>query len=88
MPGYRGLRDTVADVATLRVKLASHRAFQSFPQPKPGSDEFYIAGKAVLVDEQAARVEILRDAKHMAEASEIAFELWRHLLGRTIVYIP
>ena len=27
-------------------------ALQSFPQPKPGSDEFYITGKAVLVDDQ------------------------------------
>ena len=51
-------------------------ALQSFPQPKPGSDEFYIAGTAVLVDDPKARAEILRDAKHMADASEIAFELW------------
>ncbi len=51
-------------------------ALQIFPQPKPGSDEFYIAGTAVLVDDQAARANILRDAKHMADASEIAFELW------------
>ena len=51
-------------------------ALQTFPQPKPGSDEFYIAGKAVLVDDQAARTDILRDAKHMADASETAFELW------------
>src|SRR2546428_5799844 len=51
-------------------------ALQTFPQPKPGSDEFYIAGKSVLVDDQAARANILRDAKHMADASETAFELW------------
>ncbi len=51
-------------------------ALQTFPQPKPGSDEFYIAGKAALVDDQSARADILRDAKHMADASEIAFELW------------
>src|SRR5438034_749036 len=51
-------------------------ALQTFPQPKPGSDEFYIAGKAVLVDDQAACANILRDAKHMADASETAFELW------------
>ena len=30
-------------------------ALQSFPQPKAGSDEFYISGKADLVDDQAAR---------------------------------
>jgi hypothetical protein len=51
-------------------------ALQTFPQPKPGSDEFYIAGKAVGVDDPAIRAAILRDAKHMADASEIAFELW------------
>jgi hypothetical protein len=64
-------------------------ALQSFPQPKPGSDEFYIAGTAVLVDDPAARADILRDAKHMADASETAFELsiervmhttWEHVL--------
>jgi hypothetical protein len=51
-------------------------ALQTFPQPKPGSDEFYVAGKAVGVDDPAIRAAILRDAKHMADASEIAFELW------------
>jgi hypothetical protein len=51
-------------------------ALQSFPEPKPGSDEFYLTGHAVLVEDQAARADILRDAKHMAEASETAFELW------------
>ena len=51
-------------------------ALQTFPQPKPGSDEFSIAGGAVLVDDSAARAEILRDARHMADASEIVFELW------------
>ena len=64
-------------------------ALQTFPQPKPGSDEFYIAGKAVLLDDPAACAEVLRDAKHMAAASEIAFELridrvmhtrWEHVL--------
>ena len=51
-------------------------ALQSFPQPKAGSDEFSIAGKAVLVEDSAVRAEILRDAQHMADASETAFELW------------
>jgi len=51
-------------------------ALQTFPQPKPGSDEFSIAGKAVGVDDAAVRAAILRDAKHVADASEIAFELW------------
>jgi Pyridoxamine 5'-phosphate oxidase len=51
-------------------------ALQTFPQPKPGSDEFYVAGKAILVDDPAAREAIFRDAKHMWDPSEIAFELW------------
>ena len=51
-------------------------ALQTFPQPKPGSDEFSIAGKAVGVDDPAVHAAISRDAKHMADASEIAFELW------------
>ena len=51
-------------------------ALQSFPQPKAGSDEFYISGKAGLVDDQAARAAVLRDARHMADAAEIGFELW------------
>ncbi len=51
-------------------------ALQSFPQPKPGSDEFYVAGKAVLVDDARARADVLRDAEHMADASETTFELW------------
>jgi hypothetical protein len=64
-------------------------ALQTFPQPKPGSDEFYVAGKAVLVDDAPTRSAIIRDAKHMADASEIAFELrvdrvmhtrWEHVL--------
>jgi hypothetical protein len=51
-------------------------ALQTFPQPKPGSDEFYLAGEAMLVEDTARRAAILRDAKHMADASETAFELW------------
>jgi hypothetical protein len=51
-------------------------ALQTFPQPKPGSDEFYVTGKALLVDDAATRARVLREAKHMADASEITFELW------------
>lgn len=50
-------------------------ALQTFPQPKPGSDEFYAAGIAVSVDDPATRAAILGDAKHMADASETVFEL-------------
>lgn len=64
-------------------------ALQTFPQPKPGSDEFYLAGAAAPVTDGPGRAAILRDAKHMADASEIAFELridralhtrWEHVL--------
>ena len=64
-------------------------ALQTFPQPKLGSDEFYLAGRARLVEEATTRAAVLRDAKHMADASETAFELlidrvmhtrWEHVL--------
>jgi len=51
-------------------------ALQTFPQPKPGSDEFYVAGRARLIDDPTARAAVLRDARHMADASETLFELW------------
>src|SRR5215510_2147505 len=50
-------------------------ALQAFPQPKPGSDEFYVCGKALLVADAATRASVLRDAKHMADPSETVFEL-------------
>jgi len=50
-------------------------ALQAFPQPKPGSDEFYVAGTARLVEDAATRAAVLRDATHMADPSETVFEL-------------
>jgi hypothetical protein len=50
-------------------------ALQTFPQPKAGSDEFYLAGRAVRVDDVGRRAAVLRDARHQADASEIVFEL-------------
>ena len=64
-------------------------ALQTFPQPKAGSDEFYVAGRAHVVEDGATRAAIFRDAKHMADAAEIPFELmlervmhtrWEHVL--------
>jgi pyridoxamine 5'-phosphate oxidase-like protein len=64
-------------------------ALQTFPQPRPGSDEFYITGRALVVDDPATRSAVFRDAKHMANALETAFELsidrvmhtrWEHVL--------
>jgi hypothetical protein len=51
-------------------------ALQTFPQPRAGSDEFYVAGQASLVEDPAVRAAVVRDARHMADASEVAFELW------------
>jgi hypothetical protein len=50
-------------------------ALQTFPQPKPGSDEFYLAGRARLVEDRALHAAILGDAAHMADAAETPFEL-------------
>lgn len=50
-------------------------ALQSFPQHRPGSDEFYVAGRARRVDDAAIRAAVLEAARHMADASEIVFEL-------------
>jgi len=50
-------------------------ALQTFPQPKPGSDEFYLAGTALIVADAATRAGVLAEAKHQADPSEIAFEL-------------
>jgi hypothetical protein len=50
-------------------------ALQTFPQPKAGSDEFYVTGRARLTEDEGARAAILRDARHMADASEVVFEL-------------
>jgi hypothetical protein len=51
-------------------------ALQTFPEPKPGSDEFYVTGRARRIDEAAARAALLRDVRHVARESEIGFELW------------
>jgi hypothetical protein len=50
-------------------------ALQAFPQPKAGSDEFYLAGAAHLVEDAETRRRVLRDARHQADASELLFEL-------------
>ena len=50
-------------------------ALQTFPQPKPASDEFYVTGNTLLVEDPATRTAVFRDAKHMARPSEILFEL-------------
>jgi hypothetical protein len=51
-------------------------ALQTFPQPKPGSDEFFLAGRARPVGHGETRAAVLRDARHRADESEALFELW------------
>jgi len=51
-------------------------ALQTFPEPKPDSDEFYLTGKATLVTDPAVASAILGDAKHPASQDEIPFELF------------
>jgi Pyridoxamine 5'-phosphate oxidase len=50
-------------------------ALQTFPQPKAGSDEFYLAGVARLVEDAPTLQAVLRDARHQADVSEVVFEL-------------
>jgi hypothetical protein len=50
-------------------------ALQTFPQPKPGGDEFYLAGRAVSVDDAGLRAAVFRDARHLTDPAEIMFEL-------------
>lgn len=72
-----GLHVLITTASPKRGDLArdGRYALQTFPQPKPGSDEFYVAGRARPVDDAATRAAILRAAKHMADASEVVFEL-------------
>jgi Pyridoxamine 5'-phosphate oxidase len=66
---------TLASPKRRDLRQDGRYALQTFPQPKPGSDEFYLAGKALLVDDPATRAAVLQDAKHMADESETLFEL-------------
>lgn len=50
-------------------------ALQPFPQPKAGSDEFYVSGRARVIADEATRAAVLKDARHLADASETVFEL-------------
>ncbi len=65
-PGSPKRRDLASD---------GRYALQTFPQPKAGSDEFYLAGVARLVEEATTRDAVLHDARHQAAASEVLFEL-------------
>jgi hypothetical protein len=61
------LRDLVRD---------GRYALQSFPQPKPDSDEFYVSGIARRVGDPGLSAAVLADAKHPVSPTEIPFELF------------
>lgn len=50
-------------------------ALQSFPEPRPDSDEYYISGRAEAVDETGEFESVFADAEHPASRDEILFEL-------------
>lgn len=63
-------------------------ALQSFPQPKEGSEEFYMTGRVEIVGDTAIRASVLQDVKHIASEHERLFELqieramhtrWEHI---------
>jgi hypothetical protein len=50
-------------------------ALQAFPQAKPDSDEFYLSGQAIRIEDEGRHSQVLSDAKHRANPNEILFEL-------------
>jgi hypothetical protein len=50
-------------------------ALQAFPQGRPDSDEFYLTGEAVHIQDAELISQVLSDAKHHASSDEILFEL-------------
>ena len=72
-----GLHVLITHASPKRGDLARDGRFalQTFPQPKPASDEFYVAGRARPIADPTTRAVVLRAAKHMADASEAVFEL-------------
>jgi hypothetical protein len=51
-------------------------ALQSFPQARPDSDEFYLSGKARLIEDLETFETVINDARHHASRDEILFELF------------
>jgi hypothetical protein len=50
-------------------------ALQAFPQAKPDSDEFYLAGRVRRIRDSDLISKLLADAEHHASPDEILFEL-------------
>jgi hypothetical protein len=57
------------------LKRDGRYALQSFPEAKPDSDEFYISGKAIAIEDIDVIEAVLADAKHHASDDEHLFEL-------------
>ena len=57
------------------LEVDGRYAMQAFPQPKPDSDEFYLAGQANRIDNPQVCSRVVEDAKHQASPDEILFEL-------------
>lgn len=54
---------------------SGHYAMQAFPQAKPDSDEVYLTGKAIRINDPEVFSRVINDAKHPASSDEILFEL-------------
>jgi len=50
-------------------------SLQSFPQDRPDSDEFYLSGKARVIEDPLILESVFSDAKHHASRDEALFEL-------------
>jgi len=50
-------------------------ALQSFPQDRPDSDEFYLSGRARVIEDPSIFESVFADAKHQASEDEVLFEL-------------
>jgi nitroimidazol reductase NimA-like FMN-containing flavoprotein (pyridoxamine 5'-phosphate oxidase superfamily) len=50
-------------------------ALQTFPPPREESEEFYIRGRAVLIEDPEIRASVLTHARHQAHEGEVLFEL-------------
>lgn len=50
-------------------------ALQTFPPPREESEEFYVRGRAQLIEDREIYTSVFQDAKHQAQESEVLFEL-------------
>jgi len=50
-------------------------SLQTFPEDRPDSDEFYLSGKAELIEDPSIFESVFNDAKHHASKDEVLFEL-------------